>query len=64
MSGRRLKDNQDAGEHDVYVRLALAFGWTKSQVDAEEADYIREVMVALDARGEVQAAQQKAQGQG
>ena len=37
----------------MYVKLALAFGWSKSQVDAEEDDYVRELLVALDAHHDV-----------
>lgn len=39
--------------------LALKLGWTKSEIDAEEAAYIEELVIALGAKDDEEAEQQK-----
>ena len=39
--------------------MALKLGWTKSQVDAEEAAYIEELVIALAAKADEEEAERK-----
>lgn len=43
----------------MYVVLARSLGWTKSQVDAEDADYIEELVTALAADADIDAEERK-----
>lgn len=52
MEGRRKK--AAGGAYDTQVTLALRFGWDALTVDAQDADYIDELVTALDAAAAVQ----------
>lgn len=41
------------------MTLAVKLGWTKSQVDEQDAGYIEELVVALAARAEVEEEEAK-----
>ena len=53
--------NDNAGDYDAYVMLAIKLGWTKSQIDAEDAAYVEELAIALAAKADEEEAERKKQ---
>ena len=41
--------------------LALKLGWTKSQIDSEDAAYVEELVIALAAKADEEEAERKRQ---
>lgn len=52
MDGKRKQ--AAGGAYDMQITLALRFGWSQTEIDAQDADYIDELVTALDAAATVQ----------
>lgn len=61
LEGRRTR--AAGGAYDVHVSLAHRYQWTQTDVDAQDADYIDELMVFLDAVAAVEKRRAKKQKQ-
>lgn len=48
-----------AGRYDVEVQLALRFNWPKTQTDAQDPDFIDELLEAIRAEADDQAERAK-----
>lgn len=48
-----------AGLYDVEVQLALRFNWTKTETDAQDPDFIDELLDAIRAEADDQAERAK-----